>query len=140
MVKVCPMEGSLGLKYMNIKNQIINHCGQKPKLESCGFVVFEDGQLKIQPMDNMAEDPEKNFYIGAKDFLFAKNNYEIIAVYHSHPEGDENPSVYDKNSAEASCYPFVIFCLSNRKFGVYEPEFMDCDSEKYHLLKEELND
>lgn len=124
---------------MNIKDKIIQACCKNPKYESCGFVIYDNDGFNIVECENKAENKQEEFYIPAKDFLYAKKSYEIIAIYHSHPEGDESPSEFDKANCDSSCYPFLIFSNSNRKFNIIEPEYNDANPEYLKELKERLD-
>lgn len=124
---------------MNTRNQIINACGKNPNEESCGFIIYENGQFKIIESENKAQDRSEEFYIPAKEFLFVKKSKNIVAVYHSHPKTDEKPSDFDENNSNLICLPFVIFSLKNRKISIFEPEFMDYKKSTLEKLKSELN-
>lgn len=143
MVKIYPMgvfqEQKNLATNMNIEKQIINACGKKPNEESCGFIVYDNGEFRAIESENRAQDKSEEFYIPAKEFLFIKNSNNVIAVYHSHPKTDENPSEFDKNNSNLICLPFVIFSLKNRRMSVFEPEFLDCDKSTFQNLKEQLN-
>jgi len=111
---------------------------RKPKEEVCGFIILKDDKFDILEVENMAEDKESEFYISAKSFLYARENNQLVAVFHSHPNGTEESSQYDKNCSEATCIPFVIFSTQTRKFSVYVPEFLDVDEEIIKKLKDQL--
>ena len=111
---------------------------RKPKEEVCGFIILKDDEFDILEVENMAEDKESEFYISAKSFLYARENNQLVAVFHSHPNGNEEPSEYDKNCSEATCIPFVIFSNQTRKFSAYIPEFLDVDEEIIKKLKDQL--
>lgn len=121
-----------------IKNQIIRACNKNPEEEVCGFVVFKDDEFGILECENKAQNKKDEFYIPAKDYLYVKNNYEIIAVYHSHLESDENPSEFDKKMSDLTCLPFVMYSHQTRKFNVFKPEFLDCDQSKLSKLEDYL--
>ena len=111
---------------------------KKQTEEVCGFICFEDGEFNILEVENMAEDRSSEFYISAKSFLYAKQNNNLVAVFHSHPNGNEQLSKYDETCSEATCIPFVVFSNKTQKFSVYEPEFLDTDKKLIEKMKEEL--
>jgi proteasome lid subunit RPN8/RPN11 len=125
---------------MNIKNKIVKICGKTPNEEVCGFIVFENGELEIIQVKNRAKIKEQEFYIPAKEFLSIKKTKEIVAVYHSHPSGETEPSKFDEQNSELICYPFLIYSTKKRKFNIYKPQFIDCDLEHLKKLEEALND
>tara|TARA_E500000318_G_scaffold111311_2_gene129459 strand:+ start:1348 stop:1725 length:378 start_codon:yes stop_codon:yes gene_type:complete len=124
---------------MDIKDKIIQACCSSPKYESCGFVVYDDGEFNIIECENKAENKEEEFYIPAKTFLYAKKNYKIVAIYHSHPKSEEFPSDFDRANCESCCYSFLIFSNINRKFNIIEPEYNDSNPDHLKKLKERLN-
>jgi proteasome lid subunit RPN8/RPN11 len=121
-----------------MKNEIINHCGSEPNKEQCGFVVVENEKLSVKPVTNRSSNPEQEFNISAQDFLYIKKNFEIVAVYHSHPEGEEKPSAFDVKMSELVCYPFLVFSIKNRNFGLYIPENNDANQEYLEKLIKEV--
>ena len=52
-----------------IKQLIANECEKKPKEEVCGFVVYRDSKFEVIPTINKSPEPDKEFYIPAKEFL-----------------------------------------------------------------------
>lgn len=122
-----------------IKNKIEVECEKDPQKEVCGFVVNTAGELDVLPMENKSTDPENEFYIPAKQFLYVKNNYEIVAVYHSHARGTSEPSDFDLKTADLICYPFVIYSIEKNDFHIHVPEFSDANEEDVEKLKKSLN-
>jgi len=121
-----------------MKNEIINHCGSSPNAEQCGFVVVENGNLEIKPVINRSQNQKQEFNISAQDFLYIKKNFEIVAVYHSHPQGDEKPSEFDCKMSELVCYPFLVFSINTRRFALYTPENNDANPEFLKKLIEQV--
>ena len=123
---------------MSIKRKIELECEKDVSEERCGFIIYKDGELDLIMCENRAEDKKNQFYIPAKEFLYIKNNNDIVAVYHSHNDGTENPSDFDIKSADIICYPFLIYCTKNNKFGIHEPEYSDAKPEQLKYLKEAI--
>jgi proteasome lid subunit RPN8/RPN11 len=123
---------------MSIKSKIEFECEKDTSQERCGFVVHKDGELDLIMCENRAEDKKNEFYIPAKEFLHVKNNNDIVAIYHSHNDGTENASQFDIQSADIICYPFLIYCTKNNKFGVHTPEYSDAKKEHFEQLMEEI--
>lgn len=121
---------------MSIKGKVELECEKDISQERCGFVVHKDGELDLIMCENRAEDKKNQFYIPAKEFLYIKNNNDIVAIYHSHNDGSEEPSDFDKKSADIICYPFLIYCTKNNKFGIHVPEYSDAQTEHLEKLKE----
>jgi proteasome lid subunit RPN8/RPN11 len=122
-----------------IKYKIEVECEKEPEKEVCGFVINVDGELDVLPVENKSPEPKNEFYIPAKEFLYVKKNYNIVAVYHSHAKGNSDPSDFDLKTADLVCYPFVIYSIEKNNFHVHVPEFSDANEEDVEKLKNSLN-
>jgi len=121
-----------------IKRKIEIECEKQPQKEVCGFVIEKGDQFDLIAMKNHSIDPENEFYIPAREFLYVKNNNKIVGVYHSHPKGDCKPSDFDLKTADLICYPFIIYSMEKNTFHIHEPEFSDAGKNHLEKLKEEL--
>jgi proteasome lid subunit RPN8/RPN11 len=121
-----------------IKQLISVDCEKSPKREVCGFVVFEDDEYKILPAENKSPNKENEFYIPAKDFLYVKNTKNVVAIYHSHAQGNSEPSEFDKKTCDLICYPFVIYSIETNTFNILKPKYMDADHSLVKKLEEEI--
>ena len=121
-----------------LKKDIEKKSFQNVKEEACGFIYLENKKLKILEVKNSAEDKTSEFSISAKTYLYAKENHEIVGIYHSHPSGSEEPSEYDKKCAEITCLPFIIFSIKRRKFSVFCPELLEIKQSIVEQLRKEL--
>ena len=67
---------------------------QNFKGEICGFLGYhyQTHQYVIQKEDNIAPDPSSLFLINPLNYLLFKDTHEMVAIFHSHIVGDENPS------------------------------------------------
>jgi len=97
--------------------------------ETCGFLGYCTGtnQFVVKETKNEADDPAQFFYINPLSYLLFKEEYEMIAVYHSHIIGDEEESEFDIKMSENCCLPFLIFSLNTQKINIYEPQNSDSD-------------
>jgi len=100
--------------------------------EACGLVAGVDRtSLEVFPVTNILHspvryrmDPEQQLkYFNQID----KNHWDLLAIYHSHPQGLEWPSAID--IAEAS-YPGVIYLIWSQTNGEW-----NC---KGYLIEKEL--
>ena len=64
---------------MNIKEKIISECSKNISREICGFVIKTKEGFDVITMDNKSTQPDREFYIPAKEFLYVKRNNEIVA-------------------------------------------------------------
>ena len=105
--------------------------------EVCGFVGFDQKAkcFVIKEAANIAEDPKRFFVISPLDYLLFKEDYCLVAVFHSHVVADEQPSEFDKKMAQNCCNPFLIYSLNTQKINIYEPQNMECDVNILRRLK-----
>jgi proteasome lid subunit RPN8/RPN11 len=111
--------------------------------EICGFVGFDwngeaGGEFVIKEAKNVAEDPINYFLINPLEYLLFKEDYDLVALFHSHLISDEQPSEFDKKMAENCCNPFLIYSLNTQKINIYEPQNMECDVNILRRLKDLL--
>jgi len=105
--------------------------------EICGFLGYctQSKQFVVKQAKNEANDPSQLFYINPLSYLLFKEDYEIIAVFHSHVVGDEQESDFDVKMSENSCLPFLIFSLNTQKINIYEPQKSDSDVNILERIK-----
>jgi proteasome lid subunit RPN8/RPN11 len=114
-------------------NQIKKWSRERKSLEICGFLGFKDGQYVSLLCDNISEQPSRYFAIDPVEYLNFKYQNEIICVFHSHINGDEEPSEFDVSMSENCCLPFMIYSLNTDRFCLYKPKSSDAEEE---LVKE----
>lgn len=93
--------------------------------ECCGFLLGHDEGIRtiteVLPARNAAcSDKGKQFAIDPLDYLnaenyAAKNAFELIGIYHSHPNHPAIPSEHDRKAAQPY-FSYVILSLMNSKF------------------------
>ena len=105
--------------------------------EICGFLGYckENKQFVVKETKNEADDPTQFFYINPLSYLLFKEEYEMIAIYHSHVAGDEEESDFDVKMSENCCLPFLIFSLNTQKINIYEPQNSDSDVNILERIK-----
>lgn len=98
---------------------MLDHITERDSEEVCGLVAGVDQTSRgVFPVTNILHspvryrmDPEQQLkYFNQID----KYDWEILAIYHSHPQGLERPSAID--IAEAS-YPGVIYLIWSQTNG-----------------------
>ncbi len=87
----------------DLQYQIRQHCASSYPLEACGLIIGWDDDVatNIVTSPNMAEHPAKNFEIDPALILQHQKNSRlghdrILGHYHSHPDGQAQPSVDDQ--------------------------------------------
>ena len=104
-----------------IKAQALEHAKQEDPKESVGLVHIVKGRERYFPCTNQADEPELHFSLDPADYLKCENQGEIVAVIHSHPSTNQNPSEADKVACEKSNLPWFIVNPKTEKWGYYEP-------------------
>jgi proteasome lid subunit RPN8/RPN11 len=92
--------------------------------ECCGFLVGHDGTMRtiteVLPASNASANKETQFAIDPLEYQDAENyaekhTFELIGVYHSHPNHPAIPSERDRIAAQPH-FSYVILSLMNGKF------------------------
>lgn len=123
---------------VKIRDFVITACIQQTNQEVCGFIGWDRNQYIATVEKNDAADPKNFFLINPASYLMFSEDYEMLAIFHSHIIGDENPSEFDIKMSEACCIPFVIYSLNTKKFHIYEPHHSELNVKAFARLKEAL--
>jgi len=110
------------------------------KREICGFLGFceETKKYVIQQEKNISTDPSSHFLINPLNYLLFKEQYKMVAVFHSHIQGNEAESEFDVKMADNCCQPFLIYSLNSKKINIYTPETIEADVNKLERIKAAL--
>lgn len=95
----------------DIMNQIQAHGETSYPEEGAGFLLGKDGEprkvLTIIKLPNRREDEARHnrYLISPHDYLKAEMEadrlgYDVIGVFHSHPDHPDEPSIYDRDWAQ----------------------------------------
>jgi proteasome lid subunit RPN8/RPN11 len=85
-----------------------------PGNECCGLLAGRDGVItQVFPAENVASDPAKNYEIAPKEIFrmmreFRAAGLEFLGIYHSHPNGENQPSARDVELAYYSEETYFI--------------------------------
>ena len=85
-----------------IKHEIQQYAYKTYPLEACGVVA---GGAAIE-LPNIAESPECDFKLSPDTFAL----YDVDAVWHSHPDGPEEPSDADMSGQIQTAVPWILCC------------------------------
>jgi len=103
-----------------IKKKIKEHAKQEHPRECCGLIVDKDGELICVKSQNASF--EKNmFRVNPRDYLAASNLGEIVAVYHSHVNGKESFSEFDKFNSINHDLTYVVFNTQTNSLAQFSP-------------------
>jgi len=106
----------------SIADRLGVHARSSYPRECCGFILGEhcDGEMYVEdilPVENIA--PENDRYLMAPEsVLMAEQTaragkWEILAVYHSHPDGDSTPSETDRQGAMPGMPQLILSILAD---------------------------
>lgn len=103
--------------------------------ELCGFVVLHEEKLRFSLASNVAENPQESFEIGNADWRVAESRGEIVAVVHSHPNGEPFLSGADRQMQIQTGLPWILAvggrlkqfrCCPHLRGRVFEYGKADC--------------
>jgi proteasome lid subunit RPN8/RPN11 len=80
------------------------------------------------------------FSIKPIDFLQAKLNNNLVAVFHTHVEGSEKFSEYDKENSENCLCPFLVYSLETKKFSLFDKSYFERSEKCVNKLRGILDD
>jgi len=78
--------------------------------EACGLLVQAANEQKYLRCRNICETPEQHFILDPRDYLRASLCGTILAIIHSHPQGQQ-PSEADRKACQQSRLPWFIYQL-----------------------------
>ena len=71
----------------------------------------------------------------AADLLF-KDDYAMVAIFHSHLVADEKESEFDIKMSDNCCQAFLIYSLNTKKINIYSPQNLEGDVNILERFKE----
>lgn len=119
----------------NLRREILDIAESEKPREMCGFIVFNDDGYTFFPVENRAELPNETFEIFADDWLMAEKLGEVVAVVHSHPNGEPFLSGADRQMQICSGLPWLLVtqgrlkefrCCPHLRGRVFEYGVADC--------------
>lgn len=93
---------------------MMEHARREPAKECCGLLAGRDGVIThVFPAVNVAADPAKGYEIAPKGIVamireFRERKLEFLGIYHSHPNGKNEPSARD---IELAYYSEAIYFI-----------------------------
>jgi proteasome lid subunit RPN8/RPN11 len=93
---------------------MIAHARRDPKVECCGLLAGRDGAItKIFPSTNAAANRATTYEIDSKEIFslmreMRAQGIEMLGIYHSHPNGKNEPSPLDIGQAYYSEAAYFI--------------------------------
>ena len=93
-----------------LRNEIICYSRSNEPQESCGFVVLMGSEKVFIPCENVAEDKGNHYEITSEYYINASEKGEIVALVHSHPQGEPKLSQSDLQTQLYSQLDFWLVC------------------------------
>lgn len=125
------MGGFLVSTHMNLNNfylEIKAHALEKPKEEVCGFILLQaDNTVCVKKTKNENPNRHISFSISPSAFIENQVQNKILGIYHSHPSGNENPSLHDLNISQELGIPFLIYSVTFDRFFLHFPNSFEPD-------------
>jgi [CysO sulfur-carrier protein]-S-L-cysteine hydrolase len=122
----------------NICDEVLRHARENPLGECCGLLAGREGTItRAFEAVNASSDPTKSYEIAPADIFKVMREMralglELLAIYHSHPIGENRPSARD---IEIAYYPetpyFIISPLQDAKNPIRA--FLICDGKVTEL-------
>ena len=97
-----------------ILRAMIEHARREPLLECCGLLAGRGYQIThAYPAENVAANPATSYEVSTKEIVnltrqIRENGLELLGIYHSHPNENEEPSETD---IAAAGYPDVAYFI-----------------------------
>jgi proteasome lid subunit RPN8/RPN11 len=125
----------------DVRSDILERARRVPEQECCGLLVGRDGVITdVFPAVNVAADPAKGYEIAPKEIVgmmreFRERKLEFLGIYHSHPNGKNEPSARDIELAYYSeAAYFIISPLADapkpvRAFSIRDGRVEELDIE-----------
>lgn len=104
---ICPRQPK-DLQQKDIEAAFEHARREFPK-EACGVFTRSIGYF---PCTNIDPEPEKNFHM-KEYFQVAANKGDVIALFHSHPDGDNAPSVADMHFQISTNLPWCVAVMAH---------------------------
>ena len=103
----------------SVKHDIMMHARHDSPIESCGLVAVVKGDYQYFACQNIADTPEEHFILEGWDEV--EDQGEVVAIVHSHPISNPQPSTADLVACEKSELPWIIVNPNTEDWGYCEP-------------------
>ncbi len=103
--------------------------------ETCGLIGGQNGRaLQIYPLKNVDDNPRIRYLADPQELLYAvreveeAHDWQVLAIYHSHPASPAYPSPTD---VERAFYPDAVYIL----ISLMKPDAVDVRGFKIQEAK-----
>jgi [CysO sulfur-carrier protein]-S-L-cysteine hydrolase len=124
-----------------VRTNLFERGRREPARECCGLLGGRDGVIThVFPAVNVAPDPTKGYEIDPKEIVgmmreFREQGLEFLGIYHSHPNGKNEPSARDIELAYYSeAIYFIVSPMADapkpvRAFSIHEGRVTELEIE-----------
>ena len=108
----------------DVAAEVLKHARSKLDEECCGLLAGRHGVItQAFPVQNAAEHPATAYEIAPKELFrvmreIRAGGLELLGIYHSHPNGDNQPSPRD---VERAYYPDAAYFILSPRTDAPEP-------------------
>lgn len=93
-----------------MKKTLLAHAAACAPAESCGWVVNTPAGERYFPCQNLSAEPTLYFRMDPADYLQAQAAGDVVALVHSHPDGQPFLSDVDRRLQVQSGLPWWLVC------------------------------
>lgn len=90
----------------------------KGKAECCGLLL-KDGD--IYPCENQSESPSEAFVIETRLYASLEKKTGVVAIFHSHCNGNPNFSAADVDLVNRTQKPLILYDVTRNEFSAIDP-------------------
>ena len=110
------------------KLQLVEHAEKFNPNESCALLFGKENDEKVTVEEiffaNNIEESPINFTISNEELLKGykiaeEKNFEVVGIFHSHPNSEAIPSTTDKKFMYSNPVVWVIYSGENKNFRAY---------------------
>ena len=102
------------------KSEAEDHAREQAPLEACGLLYESATVQHYQRCRNVCNEPDRHFVLDPVDYYRTSLKGKIIAVIHSHPNGEE-PSEADRRACSQTKLPWHIYQLPQDQWLTINP-------------------
>lgn len=103
------------------KAEFIFHAKQEFPKEACGVLVIKNKRTSFIPCTNVHPCPHEAFECSEEAYKLEDKGFTILAVFHSHTNGNKHLTETDKISMNSCQLPYIMCSLPSEEFDWLEP-------------------